>query len=58
MMMYNFRFNYNYGVNGFLDWLHGTDSLFKETVAGKRNVTLLTLKSARELFPDEMKKKS
>jgi hypothetical protein len=44
-------------VNGFLDWLHGTDSLFRETIAGKRNITLLSLKSAREIYPDEAKKK-
>jgi hypothetical protein len=44
-------------VNGFLDWLHGTDSLFRETIAGKRNITLMTLKSAREIYPDEAKKK-
>lgn len=52
-----FSFNYNYGHSGLLDWLHGTDSLFKKSVEGERDGRLYTLQSAREIFPQKPKEK-
>ena len=49
----NSRFNVNYGSLGFLDALHGTDEQFKRSRAFDRHVILKSLKSARELFPDD-----
>lgn len=57
IILKSFRFNYCYG-SGILDWLHGTDIPFRKSVASKRYVTLTNLKSAREIFPDEIKKKN
>lgn len=50
-----FPFN-DFIILGLCDWLHGTDSLFRRSISNKRNVTLTSLKSTRELFPDEAKK--
>ncbi len=50
------RFNVNYGSTGILDYIHGTDSSFKSNVEYKRHFTITSLKSARELIPDELKK--
>ena len=47
------RFNVNYGSLGILDEFHGTDALFKKSKAFNRHVTLTSLKSARELIPDD-----
>ena len=47
------RFNVNYGSLGFLDAWHGTDGTFKNSREFLRHVTLKSLKSARELFPDD-----
>ncbi|KAF2889500.1 hypothetical protein ILUMI_16673, partial [Ignelater luminosus] len=44
--------NQNYGLLGILDRLYGTDKKFREAVQHKRHVTLLSLDSAREMFPD------
>lgn len=46
------RFTVNYGAMGFTDRLFGTDRIFRGTVNEIRNRTLLSLKSARERFPD------
>lgn len=53
----NFSFNYNFGHLGILDWLHGTDSLYKKSVESQRDGRLYTLKSAREVFPPKTKEK-
>ena len=42
----------NYGSLGLLDYLHGTDEKFRENKAYERHITLTSLQSARELFPD------
>ena len=49
------RFNWNYGVLGVLDRLHGTDRLFRENEAYKRHNVLLGLTPARQLVPDVAK---
>lgn len=51
-----FRFSNCFGRLGFLDRFHNTDDLFKESKASLRNVALVGLNSARELFPDDDKK--
>jgi sterol desaturase/sphingolipid hydroxylase (fatty acid hydroxylase superfamily) len=45
------KFEYNFGVLGVMDRLYGTDSKFATSVEHERNVVLLGLKSAREMFP-------
>lgn len=52
-----FRFNYNFGALGLMDWIHGTDKAFKKNVASKRNFRILGFNSARELVPDELEDK-
>jgi len=47
------RFNNCYGVVGFLDWLHGTDKIFRANKAFSRHSILLCLKPAREVFREE-----
>jgi hypothetical protein len=47
------RFNQCYGVLGILDWLHGTDSLFRKSKAYKRHRVLLNFVPAREAFPED-----
>ena len=54
-MYYIHRFNQNYGVLGILDRLHGTDSVFVNSIECKRNFVLMGLKSAKELVPDDKK---
>lgn len=51
------RFNTNYGVRGIMDYLHGTDDLFRRSKSYDRNIFLCSLRSAREMFPDPQKKK-
>jgi len=48
---HHLKFNYNFGVIGLLDKLHGTDVLFRKSKESIRHRTLLTLRSAKELFP-------
>ncbi|XP_063706615.1 fatty acid hydroxylase domain-containing protein 2-like [Culicoides brevitarsis] len=50
---HHMKFNNCYGVLGFLDWLHGTDTMFKKTKSFSRNKILLSTKSMRELYPDK-----
>ena len=52
---HHYRFNVNYGSLGFFDALHGTDKSFKNSKASTRHVTLTSLLSARELYPDDEK---
>ena len=51
-----FRFNSNFGTLGLLDWLHGTDKGFHDTVQSKRHRTLWSLRPISALFPDKPKK--
>ena len=50
---HHLKFNQNYGSLGILDYLHGTDKIFRSNKANKRHKTLYTQQSARELFPDD-----
>ncbi|XP_058460580.1 fatty acid hydroxylase domain-containing protein 2-like [Malaya genurostris] len=50
---HHLKFNQFYGVLGFLDWLHGTDDLFRQSKSSKRHRNLLGTRSAREVFPDD-----
>lgn len=54
---HHLSFNYNFGHSGLLDWLHGTDSLYKSSVESDRDRRLYTLQSAREIFSDVKKGK-
>jgi methylsterol monooxygenase len=53
---HHLKFNCNYGVFGPLDWLHGTDALFRESAAYKRHRILFTLTPATELYVDNKTK--
>ncbi len=50
---HHLRFTQCFGTLGILDYLHGTDVLFRSNKAYKRHITLTGTKSARELFPDD-----
>ena len=52
---HHLTFTQNFGTMGLLDYLHGTDRLFRSHQAYKWHTTLYGLKSARELYPDEKK---
>jgi hypothetical protein len=47
------RFNQNFGVLGVLDWLHGTDVIFRQSRAYDRHVYFLNTTPLKELYPDE-----
>jgi len=49
---HHLKFNQCYGVLGILDYLHGTDKLFRASKAYDRHIILLGTKPARELFPE------
>ncbi len=38
-----------------MDYLHGTDDLFRRSKSYDRNIFLYSLRSAREMFPDPLK---
>jgi len=40
---HHLRFNVNYGVMGVLDWIHGTDQLFKQSEQYEHHKTYFTL---------------
>ncbi|XP_066295556.1 fatty acid hydroxylase domain-containing protein 2-like [Branchiostoma lanceolatum] len=46
------KFNYNYGTTGLLDWLHGTDSAFRQSTAWKRHRILFGTTPLSESIPD------
>ena len=50
---HHYRFSVNYGSLGFLDALHGTDTLFKNSKSSLRHIILRSWKSAREIYPDD-----
>jgi sterol desaturase/sphingolipid hydroxylase (fatty acid hydroxylase superfamily) len=54
---HHLKFNYNYGVFGFLDRLHGTDSLFRKMTQWQRHRVLLRLTPLSQTYPDESKNK-
>lgn len=49
---HHLKFSNCFGVLGWLDRLHGTDALFRRTVAFKRHVQMLGVRPAREVWPD------
>lgn len=49
---HHLKFNTNYGANGWLDYIFGTDKAFRKTVNHFRHRTLFSTESAREMFPD------
>ncbi|XP_062443250.1 fatty acid hydroxylase domain-containing protein 2 isoform X2 [Rhea pennata] len=53
---HHLKFNQCYGVLGLLDYLHGTDTLFRQTKAFKRHKVLLSLTPLSESIPDSPKK--
>ncbi|NXA32106.1 FXDC2 protein, partial [Eudromia elegans] len=53
---HHLRFNQCYGVLGLLDYLHGTDTLFRQTEAYKRHRVLLSLTPLSESIPDSPKR--
>ncbi len=52
---HHLKFNQNYGPLGILDYLHGTDTVFREHVAFKRHKTFYTTTAPREIYPDAKK---
>ncbi|XP_071847605.1 fatty acid hydroxylase domain-containing protein 2-like [Apostichopus japonicus] len=52
---HHLKFNYNFGVLGILDRLHGTDALFRESKQQYRHLTLLSLTPLTKLIPDNLK---
>jgi len=42
-------------VLGILDYLHGTDTLFRESKNFERHITVLGTTPVRELIPDKKK---
>jgi sterol desaturase/sphingolipid hydroxylase (fatty acid hydroxylase superfamily) len=51
---HHLKFTECYGACDFMDKFHGTSQKFEQTVNFKRHKTLFTLKSASELYPDEV----
>ena len=49
---HHLKFNQNYGVLGVLDYLHGTDRVFRDHVASKRHKTFFNFEAPRQVFPD------
>ncbi|XP_055523517.1 fatty acid hydroxylase domain-containing protein 2-like isoform X2 [Wyeomyia smithii] len=49
---HHLKFNQCYGVLGFLDWLHGTNSLFMSSKQSERDYILTKFMPVREIHPD------
>ena len=54
---HHLKFNQCYGSLGILDYLHGTDTLFRSSPEFKRHLVSRTLEPVRKLFPDSFKQK-
>ena len=54
---HHLKFNQCYGVLGILDYLHGTDILFRSNKAYQRHVMLLSSTPLRDSIPEEGKQK-
>ncbi|XP_078687056.1 fatty acid hydroxylase domain-containing protein 2-like [Branchiostoma floridae x Branchiostoma belcheri] len=50
------KFNCNYGTTGLLDWLHGTDTAFRQSTAWKRHRILFGITPLSTSIPDTKKK--
>lgn len=55
---HHLKFNQCYGVIGVLDYLHGTDLLFKSNKAYQRHTMLMSTTPIRTLIPDDNEKNS
>ncbi|XP_055693628.1 fatty acid hydroxylase domain-containing protein 2-like [Lutzomyia longipalpis] len=53
---HHLKFNNCYGVIGLLDWLHGTDKMFRASRAFDRHKVSFSIASQRDKFPDIVKK--
>ncbi|KJE94740.1 sterol desaturase [Capsaspora owczarzaki ATCC 30864] len=49
---HHLKFTNNFGVLGFLDWLHGTDKTFRASVQFQRHFTSMSPRSLKEIVPD------
>jgi len=54
---HHLKFNQCFGVMGILDYLHGTDAMFKSSKAYQRHIMLMTTTPMRELIPDDDQRK-
>ena len=54
---HHLKFNQCYGVLGILDYVHGTDVLFRSNKAYQRHIMSLETTPLREIFPDDNVKK-
>lgn len=50
---HHLKTNVNYGSMGILDYWHGTDMVFKNTINAVRHVTLTTMVPAKVQYPDK-----
>ncbi|CRK91231.1 CLUMA_CG004912, isoform A [Clunio marinus] len=50
---HHLKFNTNYGMLGFLDRIHGTDVLFRNSPQGRRHIMMLSFTPAHEQFPSK-----
>uniref|UniRef100_A0A336LPF1 CSON010392 protein n=1 Tax=Culicoides sonorensis TaxID=179676 RepID=A0A336LPF1_CULSO len=50
---HHLKFTNCFGVLGVLDWIHGTDQMFRKTKVYARHKVLLSTKSMREMYPDQ-----
>ena len=53
---HHMKFTECFGVLGILDYLHGTNRIFRASPNCKRNITSLSLEPLRSQFPDEPNK--
>ncbi|NXF29350.1 FXDC2 protein, partial [Nyctibius bracteatus] len=53
---HHLKFNQCYGVLGVLDYLHGTDTVFRQTKAYERHRVLLSLTPLSESIPEDPKR--
>ena len=49
---HHLKFTECYGVLGILDYLHGTDRLFRSSAAYDRHIVSFKLEPVRQLYPD------
>merc|ERR1712200_34331 len=49
---HHLKFNQCYGVLGILDYLHGTDTMFRSSQAYQRHIILVGTTPLRESLPD------
>lgn len=47
------RFNQNYGTNGLMDWIHGTNCNYKKNMQSKCDFFIMGLSSAREVVSSQ-----